>query len=84
MGQAINQMGREQRLHSISFTPIHKNIQYIIPWLEQRQEATKRLYEYSTKLTDAEKENYEQLINHCEYKISELLNFNQCTETKDK
>jgi hypothetical protein len=74
-GQVMRQMDYEQKLHSISFAPIHKDIQHILPYLEQRQECGKRLYQYRDKLTEAEISNYEELIKRCESQITILLNF---------
>jgi hypothetical protein len=74
-GQVMRQMDYEQKLHSISFAPIHKSIQSLIPHLEQRQECGKRLYEYRSKLSESEIANYEELIKRCESQITILLNF---------
>lgn len=74
-GQVMHQIEYEQNLHYISFTPIHTSIQRIIPFLEQRQLATKRLYQFKDKLTDAEVISYEELIKYCEREIATLLNF---------
>jgi hypothetical protein len=73
VGQAISQAFLAERLHRISFCPIHEYIKQMIPFLEQRQEVCKRLYQYENKLTEAEKDNYESLIRRCESEISEIL-----------
>ncbi len=75
MGQVSPQVKNEFKLHCISHLPIHKSIAQIIPWLEQRQETAKRLYQFRDKLTQVEKENYESLIQHCERNITKILNF---------
>jgi len=73
--QVSLQVDYEQNLHGMSFLPIHKSIQQIIPWLEQRQHSAKRLYEYRHKLTEAEVLSYDELIRHCEKEICKILNF---------
>lgn len=74
VGQAVNIVQMEENIYRSGWTPIHRYIQQIIPYLEQRQEAAKRLYEYKGKSAEAD-EQYKQLIIWCNSKISDILNF---------
>ena len=72
---AINQLKIQQDFHAMAHTPIHKYIQCLIPYLEQRQEVAKRRMNYSN--TDTVNEQLDEMIEWCNKEIMTILNINQ-------
>jgi hypothetical protein len=60
----------QQTIHRQSFQPLHKYIAYLIPYLEQRQDAAKRLY--TTQNLDHQ-ESLTKMIEHCNTEIMKIL-----------
>lgn len=76
MEEAISLSKIERDLHAMAYLPLHKYVQQILPFLEQRQEAAKRYIQIRGKNEEHDK-NFEELIRHINNSISEILNLNK-------
>ena len=71
---AINQLKIQQDFHAMAYQPIHRYLQQIIPYLEQRQEVAKRKMNYTN--TEPVNEQLTEMIEHLNKNILITLNIN--------
>lgn len=63
----------KQSIHNNTYLPIHKYIQNIIPYLEQRQEVCKKFTGILGKDANIDKQ-FEDLVEHINKELCKILN----------
>ncbi len=72
--KAVSQAKIQQDFHTMSYLPIHRYLQQIIPYLEQRQEIAKRRINYTNNETV--NEQLTEMIERINNEILSILNIN--------
>lgn len=73
MKTVFDTIRKSDQIHSMAYTPIHSQIQSIIPHLELRTICAKRFSEFDSRLTPYEREALLKEISNCNEKIKELI-----------
>lgn len=68
--QAVDTLRHQQMISNMANRPIHKSLAYIIPYLEQRAVAARKL---EMMRTDESKEAVKEFIDHLNHEIKNLL-----------
>jgi hypothetical protein len=76
MGQALLQAHYRQTSDIAAHKPVHKYIQYIIPYLEQRKQIAESLIRYQDEKT---REILYNMLDHINYEITKLLDIPEGT-----
>lgn len=72
MGEAINIVNLELSMHTAAFTPIHKFIYQLIPYLEQRKQVCDKYINWNNK-TEDDARNLIECKNHIDNNIKQIL-----------
>ncbi len=71
-GQVSSVIALQEVLHRQAYTPIHTYLARLIPYLEQRQEAAKRFYNYKGK-NEGHDEQLNKLLEWNNVEIMRIL-----------